>query len=272
MKNIMLTILSVIMLISTAMAESITVVPGGKPGGSNFDRANLYKDVLTKMGHTVKFENISSTLESTKYLEKNTSETVIIMYAGNQPAQIGYHITDKNFILNEYTAPYFWCQSASSQSKDKLIVGLDKNMNQRFSDRLFKSLGKEVIYLKYKNSGDLYNAITAGDIDVMFTSQSASVKFIKNNQGSCLANTSDVTVENVPSVYTIVKTKELFPVMDYVVLSNKPSNQLREILLQANKDSSFVEWRNKKGLTEIVGTNSRKNELKIVSARQELWK
>ena len=272
MKNIMLTILSVIMLISTAMAESITVVPGGKPGGSNFDRANLYKDVLTKMGHIVKFENISSTLESTKYLEKNKSETVIIMYAGNQPAQIGYHITDKNFILNEYTAPYFWCQSASTTFKDKLIVGLDKNMNQGFSDQLFKSLGKEVVYLKYKNSGDLYNAITAGDIDVMFTSQSASVKFLKNNQGNCLANTSDITVEDIPSIYTIVKTKQLFPVMDYVVLSNKPSSQLREILLQANKDASFIEWRSKKGLIEIVRTNSRKNELKIVSVRQELWK
>jgi len=272
MKNIILAILSVFMLISTAIAESITIVPGGKPGGSNFDRANLYKDVLTKMGHTVKFENIPSTLESTKYLEKNKSETVIIMYAGNQPAQIGYYITDKNFVLSEYTAPYFWCQSASSTSKDKLIVGLDKNMNQKFSDQLFKSMGKRVVYLKYKNSGDLYNAITAGDIDVMFTSQSASVKFIKNNQGSCLANTSDVTVENIPSIYNRVKTKELFPVMDYVVLSNKPTDQLRTILLQANQDASFVEWRNKKGLAEIAGKNSRKNELKIVKARQELWK
>ena len=46
---------------------------------------------------------------------------------------------------------------------------------------------KKVVYLRYKNSGALYNAFTAGDVDVQFTSQSRSFKVVKNNQGKCIA-------------------------------------------------------------------------------------
>ena len=273
MKKIYLFLLSTILLMTSALAESITVVPGGKPGGSSFARATMYKEVLTKMGHDVKFENISSTKEGAKYLEKTRGkETVIMMYPTNQPSQIGYDITENNFVLKEYFAPYFWCQSNEAVDKDVLKVGLDKNMNQKFSDKLFGTLGKEVIYLRYKNSGALYNAITAGDIDAMFTNQGKSLKLVKNNQGSCIANTSSEVIHDIPSVYTIVKDGTKFPVMEYPVISNNTSEKLRSILIEANKDELFVQWRASKGLPEIVGQDTRQEELRLAMEGQELWK
>jgi hypothetical protein len=273
MKKIYIFLMTSILLMSSALAESITIIPGSKPGGSNFTRATMYQEVLQKMGHTVKFENITTLTEATKYLEdRRGKENVILPYPSNQPAQIGYYISDNNFILNEYSAPYYWCQSTASLDKNKLIIGLDKNMNQKFSDKLFAKLGKEVVYLRYKNSGDLYNAITSGDIDVMFTNQVVSLKLVNNNQGTCIANTDEETANGVPSIYTIVKDGTKFPVMDYPIISNNTSNNLRNILLEANKDPIFTSWRQKGGLAEIVGKKTRKNELKIIEVRQHLWK
>ena len=265
--------MSTILLMSSALAESITIIPGGKPGGSSFHRATMYQEVLQKMGHTVKFENISAMTEATKYLEdRRGKENVIIMFASNQPAQMGYYISNNNFVFNEYSAPYYWCQSTASLDKKKLIVGLDKNMNQKFSDKLFAKLGKEVVYLRYKGSGDLYNAITGGDIDVMFTNQVKSIQLMENKQGTCIANTDEGTANGVPSIYTIVKDGTKFPVMDYPIVSNNTSDKFRKILLEANKDPIFTSWRQKGGLIEIVGKKSRKSELKVVEVRQHLWK
>lgn len=253
--------------------ETITIIPAGKPGGSSFSRATMYQEVLKKKGYTVKFENISAVTEATKYLENTRGkENVIIMFPSNQPAQTGYFISEKNFVLREYSAPYYWCMSNEATGKDKLIVGLDKNMNQKFSDALFKKLGKEVVYLRYKNSGALYNAVTSGDIDVMFTNQGKSLKLVGNNIGSCIANTSKETTHGVSSVYTIVDNGLAFPVMDYNVLSNNTSAKLRELLLEVNKDAVFISWRQKRGLTEIVGTKSRQEALTIVEEGQHAWK
>ena len=273
MKKIYIFLMSTILLMSSALAESITIIPGGKPGGSSFHRATMYQEVLQKMGHTVKFENISAMTEATKYLEdRRGKENVIIMFASNQPAQMGYYISDNNFVFNEYSAPYYWCQSTASLDKKKLIVGLDKNMNQKFSDKLFAKLGKEVVYLRYKGSGDLYNAVTGGDIDVMFTNQVQSLKLVENKQGTCIANTDEETANGVPSIYSIVKDGTKFPVMDYPIVSNNTSDKFRKILLEANKDPIFTSWRQKGGLVEIVGKKSRKSELKVVEVRQHLWK
>jgi len=273
-KNMRQLIVLVTLLFATASyAEEITIVPAGKPGGSSFTRATMYQEVLKKNGHSVKFENISAMTEATKYLEKTRGkENVIIMFASNQPAQMGYFITKKNFVLREYSAPYYWCMSNEAKGKDKLIVGLDKNMNQKFSDAVFKKLGKEVVYLRYKNSGALYNAITGGDIDAMFTNQGKSLKLVGNNLGSCIANTSKETMHGVKSVYTIVDNGLAFPVMDYPIISNNTSDEFRELLLETNKDSVFKSWRQKRKLTEIVGALPRKEELKIVEEGQHNWK
>jgi len=253
--------------------ETITIIPAGKPGGSSFSRATMYQEVLKKKGYTVKFENISAVTEATKYLENTRGkENVIIMFPSNQPAQTGYFISEKNFVLREYSAPYYWCMSNEAKGKDKLIVGLDKNMNQKFSDAVFKKLGKEVVYLRYKNSGALYNAITGGDIDVMFTNQGKSLKLVGNKLGSCIANTSKETTHGVKSVYTIVDNGLAFPVMDYPIISNNTSDKFRELLLETNKDSVFKSWRQKRKLTEIVGALPRKEELKIVEEGQHYWK
>ena len=271
MKKIYQLIIATMFLMSTASAETFVVIPGSKPGGSFFDRANLYKDVLTKMGHTVKFENISNGLEGTKYL-KNSKDVVIMVYAGNQPSQTGYDISKKNFVMNEYMSPYFLCQSNESKDKTVLKVGLVKNMTTEFTDEIFKKLGKETVYLRYKNSGDLYNAITAGDIDATFTGQGPSLKLVKNNQGSCIAQTFKDTVEGVPSVYEVIKTKTVFPADISLVISNKPSDKLRNILLEANNDPLFKEWRSKKGISEISSRASKNDELKTSVQIQEAWK
>jgi len=63
-----------------------------------------------------------------------------------------------------------------------------------------------------------------------------------------------------------------FPVMDYNVLSNNTSAKLRELLLEVNKDAVFISWRQKRGLTEIVGTKSRQEALTIVEEGQHAWK
>lgn len=268
-----LIVLVTLLFATASYAEEITIVPAGKPGGSSFARATMYQEVLKKNGHSVKFENISAMTEATKYLEKTRGkENVIIMFASNQPAQMGYFITKKNFVLREYSAPYYWCMSNEAKGKDKLIVGLDKNMNQKFSDAVFKKLGKEVVYLRYKNSGALYNAITGGDIDVMFTNQGKSLKLVGNKLGSCIANTSKETTHGVKSVYTIVDNGLAFPVMDYPIISNNTSDKFRELLLETNKDSVFKSWRQKRKLTEIVGALPRKEELKIVEEGQHYWK
>ena len=141
-----LIVLVTLLFATASYAEEITIVPAGKPGGSSFARATMYQEVLKKNGHSVKFENISAMTEATKYLEKTRGkENVIIMFASNQPAQMGYFITKKNFVLREYSAPYYWCMSNEAKGKDKLIVGLDKNMNQKFSDAVFKKLGNQPV-------------------------------------------------------------------------------------------------------------------------------
>lgn len=272
-KNMLCTFILVFMLIPQLYAETITIVPAGQPGGNQFTRANLYKDVLTKMGHSVVFENIPNTLEGSKYLENNVGKdkTVIMMYTGNAPSQIGYNITDKNFVLTELEEPQYWCQSNVSKDKQKLNVGLVKNMNSEFSDELFKKLGKETVYLRYKNSGDLYNAITSGDIDVMFTNQSQSLKLIENNQGICIANTSIDDHIGIPSIYKVIDTKKVFPGNVLIVISNNPSSKLRNLLIEANKDPLFTEWRTKRKYSEI-SNRSRKKELSFALKTQELWK
>ena len=271
MKKIAIALLSIVMYMSTALAESITVIPGGKPGGSSFARATLYKDILEKKGFEVKFENINNSRDGVKYLQ-NSKDLVIQMYAVNQPSQIGYDITKDNFVLVEYMTPYYWCQSNASMNNDELKVGLVKNMNTTFSDQLFAQLGKKVVYLRYKNSGALYNAFTAGDVDVQFTSQSRSFKVIKNNQGKCIANTYKDTWEGIPSVYDIVNTKTVFPGDAALVISNNASEKLRNILLEVNQDADFVAWRKKRGVPDDTGKNSSEAELVIVDQLQQSWK
>jgi len=271
MKKITIALLSVVLYMSTALAESITIIPGGKPGGSFNARATLYKDILEKKGFEINFENITNAREGVKYLQ-NSKDTVIQMFAVNQPSQIGYDITKDNFVLVEYMTPYYWCQSNASMNNDELKVGLVKNMNTTFSDQLFAKLGKKVVYLRYKNSGTLYNAFTAGDVDVQFTSQSRSFKVIKNNQGKCIANTYKQTVEQIPSVYDIVNTKTVFPGDASIVISNNASKKLRNILLEANKDADFIAWKKKRGVPDNSGKNSWKAELAIVDSLQQSWK
>jgi hypothetical protein len=95
---------------------------------------------------------------------------------------------------------------------------------------------------------------------------------VKNNQGSCIANTSSEVIHDIPSVYTIVKDGTKFPVMEYPVISNNTSEKLRSILIEANKDELFVQWRVSKGLPEIVGQDTRQEELRLAMEGQELWK
>lgn len=273
MKKTLLVVGLVLMFVSNVFAESITIIPGGKAGGSSFHRATMYQEVLEKMGHDVKFKNIASMREATKYLEDTRGkENVIIMFSGNQPAQMGYYITKDNFVLHEYAAPYYWCMSNDAKDKTKLKVGLDKNMNQKFSDALFNALGKEVVYLRYKGSGSLYKAVTGGDIDVMFTNQVKSLTLVGNKLGTCIANTSKSTQHSIPSIYTIVDNSLAFPVMDYPIVSNNTTDEFRNLLLEANKDSIFMSWRKKGGLNEIVGTKSKDDAFKLVEERQHYWK
>ena len=57
-----------------------------------------------------------------------------------------------------------------------------------------------------------------------------------------------------------------------MVISNKPSDKLRNILLEANNDTLFKEWRSKKGISEISSRASKNDELKTSVQIQEAWK
>ena len=73
-------------------------------------------------------------------------------------------------------------------------------------------------------------------------------------------------------MYDIVDTKTVFPGDATVVISNKTSEKLRNILLEVNKDADFIAWRNKRGVPDDTGKNSWEAELKIVDQLQQSWK
>lgn len=272
MKKIYAYIFTFIMAVSSAYAENITVLTAGKPGGSFFARANMYKDVLTKMGYTVNLENIGDATEATKYLIKAKNELVIMPYSANQVPRTGLDISKNNFVLVEYSSPNYWCQSNESVGKNKLKVGMGHHLPTASSEALFEKLGIEVVFLKYKNSGAVYNALTSGDVDATFTSQGPSMKIVKNGQGTCFAQTQKGTINGVPSIFDIVKDKKLPYLVDVtLVISNQPSDKLRNTLLEVNKDALFTEWRAKRGDAEITDRDV-KEELEMAVQSATVWK
>lgn len=257
-------ILIFLMLLSTnLMATEITVIVSGKPGGSFFDRSQMYIESLKVKGYDVKVDNIGNSSQSASAF-KSSNVSTIMVWANNQAALNDLPHTKNNFILLEYEDSLFLC--GSPDLKDKKIA-YSKSHPKSILTKILKDHGiNNPKMIPYKNSGDMYKAIMAGEVDGMINTQSSSSKYLKLNKGICHAQTSSKNALGIP----VFQTKQkVLPILHLTVIGKNLSKELKDDIRKISQNETFENWREKRGIVGIG--NDYDQQLTYVRDNETVW-
>jgi len=259
-------ILIFLMLLSTnLMATEITVIISGKPGGSFFDRSQMYIESLKIKGYDVKVDNIGNISQSVHAFKK-TSNPTIMVFSNNHAAVNNLPHNKENFILLEYVDPLFLCGSADFVRDPKIAYSKSfpkKNLVQLLNDQGISNPKM----VPYKNSGAMLKAILVGEVDFMISTQSKSLQYLKYNKGICHAQTSNKTFLNIPPFKT---EHEVLPILHATVIGKNINHQIKNDIRAISQNKEFKEYRFKNKINEV--DNDYNSQLKHVQQHENIWK
>lgn len=230
---------------SVSLAETITILNNGKPGGSFNARSQLYKEGLEARGYVVNYESIGKIGQAIKIF-RETIEPTIMVYSTNQVYKQNLFHDINNFIILEYEQPMWICRTFHSVDKQGSITvahgkGYDTNI-------IKQALGNNIVLVPYKNSGSILKGILAKDVDAAVNNQGKSLKYVNSGQGTC-------------------KPSDILPVMQATVIGkNINVDQLREVILSITNDDKFVQYHRVRQLKKPESNN-----LEVIKNNELTW-
>jgi hypothetical protein len=246
-------------------SKEVNVIISGKPGGSFFNRSQMYIDALTAKGYNVKIDNIGNISQSV-FAFKKTSNPTIMVFANNQAAINNLPHNKDNFILLEYENALFLCGSADFVKDPK--IAYSKSFPKKNLLQLLKDQGiSNPKMVPYKNSGAMLKAILAREVDFMISTQSKSLQYLKYNKGICHAQTSNKTFMNIPPFKT---EQKVLPIMHATVIGKNINNQIKNDIREISQNKEFKEYRFKNKLNEV--DNDYNSQLIHVQQHENIWK
>lgn len=170
MRKIIITILAMFMSLSSlAQAKDITLIINGKPGGTFFQRINLYADGLKARGWEI--NTVTANYNGAIKIFNESKTPVAMAWTDQMSSVYPINATNENFVLIEYQGPLYLCNITG---KDSGKVGMPK----MYPKAPINKLGS-FTFVPYKNTGAVLNAVVAGEIDFAYMNQSKASKVEK---------------------------------------------------------------------------------------------
>lgn len=170
MKKIIIVILAMFMSLSSlAQAKDITLIINGKPGGTFFQRINLYADGLKARGWEIR--TVTTNYNGAIKIFNESKTPVAMAWTDQMSSVYPINATNENFVLIEYQGPLYLCNITG---KDAGKVGMPK----MYPKAPINKLGS-FTFVPYKNTGAVLNAVVAGEIDFAYMNQSKASKVEK---------------------------------------------------------------------------------------------
>ena len=224
----------------SVLAQDITLIVNGKPGGTFFARTKLYSEGLEAAGWTVKEVNAQKNAAVDLF---NKLDTPVLMVWTDQMASV-YPLgaTEENFATIEYTAPLYLCPISGKESG---TVGMPKMYLQEPVAKMgdFK-------FIPYKNTGAVLNAVVAGEIDFAYMNQSKATKL----------ESMGYTCTPIPGVS-----------QHATVMTRNVDSNFRQLLIDITLGEEFVAFHRQANFQTNM-RDSHSAELARVQASETQWK
>ena len=170
MRKIIITIFAMLISLSSlAQAKNITLIINGKPGGTFFQRINLYADGLKARGWEIK--TVTTNYNGAIKILNESKTPVAMAWTDQMSSVYPINATNENFVLIEYQGPLYLCNITG---KEEGKVGMPKMYPKAPINRL-----GSFTFVPYKNTGAVLNAVVAGEIDFAYMNQSKASKVEK---------------------------------------------------------------------------------------------
>ena len=226
-----------------SFAQDINIIVNGKPGGTFYDRSNLYAEELGKAGYKVNLINIPKNTAAAEHFNSTKEPSLMVWIDALAPVR-PLEATQENFVANEYSAPLFLC---AITGKIGGTIGAPK---MYVMEPVLEMIpGGKII--PYKNTGATLNASLAGEVDFAYLNQGKAQQLVDAGY-PCKA------VQGVAQNALVVGT-------------NIDLDTLRTAVVAAQQSVAFAEWINKNNFSASVHS-SREQELADIDASEELWK
>lgn len=242
MRKIIITIFALFMSLSSlTQAKDITLIINGKPGGTFFQRINLYADGLEARGWEV--NTVTANYNGAIKIFNESKTPVAMVWTDQMSSVYPISATNDNFVLIEYQGPLYLCNITGKQEGK---VGIPK----MYPKAPINKLGS-FTFVPYKNTGAVLNAVVAGEIDFAYMNQSKASKVEKMGY-------------KCDSLQGLEQNGIVFA-------RNVDLESFRQELLQVLQTQGFVDFHTKAKF--VTSTRSdREGELDMVQTSTDKWK
>lgn len=227
----------------SAVAQDITILVNGSPGGTFFVRSELYANGLADAGYTVNTINIPKNTAAAEKFNETDAPTMMVWMDALAPVR-PVEATNGNFVSLEYTAPLFLCAITGKESGN---IGAPK---MYVMDPVLEMVpGSKII--PYKNTGAVLNAGLAGEVDFAYL-----------NQGKA---------QNLVDAGYPCRAVQGAAQHAVVIAKNINISELRTTVKAIQQRVEFVAWLDKNQFNAVTDL-SYETELNTVLNSQDLWK
>lgn len=241
MKNLIFIL--TILASATSVAQDITVLINGSPGGTFFVRSEMYVRGLEQRGYNVTVVNAKKSNAAAEKFNNTTEPTLMVWIDALAPVR-PVEATVDNFVASEYSAPLYLC---AVSDKTAGTIGAPK---MYVMDPVLDMVPNSTI-IPYKNTGATLNAALAGEVDFAYLNQGKAKKLVDVGY----------PCRSVPGVAQRA----------FVIAKNINKEKLRIDVISIQEGAEFKEWLDKNQFNTAV--RSRVDvELDAVIESQEQWK
>jgi len=203
-------------LTTTAVyATEVDVIVNAAEGGNAWRNGELLRNALNNMGYGGKFVATGSTCNAITHMDSNTKTPMVLVHSDinlveHTPKGCAIKPTVENIIAPFYDRLQVMCVRKDTgitdltkfiAGRNRVTIGTNESVPATAFQQLEKLTGTRLVRVPYKTSGELLRSHIAGDTDLMYTS--LTQREATNKEIVCLTNSSDTTVNGIPSMSTV---------------------------------------------------------------------